>query len=266
MACGCSAASAPAHATQRISSRLASGRWAVHTARAMTAESVVLEAAGLPSVALHPAPWQLHAQAYVIALHLPEATSDAQLFVPPSLLGKRRSRFAYAMWVDYQSSDCGPYRELLFAPAGFDCGTRNLPSITRIYVSTYDSVVNGRANWGIPKDRADFGFEHGTDNVDQITLSRDGHTFVNMRFRPRGLTLPVPSALIPASLRTLFQHWQGHSYTITLNAQANMRSAKLIDWSFDPAFFPDLSQARLLGVVQLPRVTFDFPVADIQSL
>ena len=38
---------------------------------------------------------------------------------------------------------------------------RRYASFSRILVSTWDSVVNGRINWGIPKDRANFDWVRG---------------------------------------------------------------------------------------------------------
>jgi Acetoacetate decarboxylase (ADC) len=229
----------------------------------MTAEMVVLEREGLPAIEEKPAPWHLRGAGYVLIVRLAESVCDEELFVPPSLRGKRHGRTAFLMFVDYQSADCGPYRELLFAPASFEFADGRFPSITRIFVSTYDSVVNGRNNWGIPKDRADFTVEHGT-NTDRVTLGRDGRVFASLELASHGLTLPVTSALLPASMRTLKQHWQGHVFAITLKAKGTLRMAKLVKWSFEPAFFPELSGAQVIAGAYLPKFEMTFPLPEIE--
>jgi Acetoacetate decarboxylase (ADC) len=220
----------------------------------------------LPKVPLHPSPWRLQASAYVLAVRMPEDVIDTASFVPPSLAGKRCGHTAYVLFVDYREANCGPYQELLVAPAVYDFGEGHYPTITRIYVSTYDSVVNGRINWGIPKDRADFKVERGKDNVDRVQVSRDGHVFADMRFKPYGLTFPVTSALLPAGLRTLMQHWRGKSYRFTLSAKGNLRMAKLVEWTFDPKMFPDLARGKVLMAGYFPNFDMTFPVATVRDL
>jgi hypothetical protein len=229
----------------------------------MTAEMLVLEHQQLPEVPLKPAPWELHGSGYVLIVRIPETVSDDDLFVPPSLRNKRHGRTVYLLLLDYQRSDCGPYRELMIAPASFDFAEGRFPSITRIYVSTYDSVVNGRRNWGIPKDHADFEVQH-EDKADRVTLSRGGHVFARLHLRSSGLALPVNSALLPATMRTIKQHWQGQVHAMTLKAKGSLRMAKLVEWSFDPKFFPDLAGGDVVAAAYLPSFEMTFPLPEVR--
>ena len=228
----------------------------------------VLESDGaLPQVPLKPAPWVLEASAYVLAVRMPEDVIDHASFVPPVLAGKRRGHTAYVLYVDYRKADVGPYRELLVAPAVYDFGEDGeYPTITRIYVETYDSVVNGRRNWGIPKDRADFAVEQVAKNTDQVKVSRDGRVFADMKFSSYGLSLPVTSWVLPAGLRTLMQHWQGKTYKFTLSAKGSMKMAKLVEWRFDPQYFPDLARGKVLAAAYFPNFEMTFPVAQIRDV
>jgi hypothetical protein len=219
----------------------------------------------LPEAAQLPAPWQLRAWAYALAVHMPEDVIDTASFVPPSLEGKRRGRMAYVLFADHQAADCGPYQELLVAPAVYDFGEGTYPTITKIYVSNYDCVVNGRRNWGLPNDRADFAIERGRDNVDTIRVSREGRMVAQIRVKPYGLTFPVTSALLPAELRTVMQHWHGRTYRFTLSAKGNLRMAKLIDWSFDPELFPDLARGKVWMAGYFPRFDMTFPAAIVRD-
>jgi hypothetical protein len=218
----------------------------------------------LPKVALHPAPWQLQASAYVFVVRMPDEVLDREAFAPPSLAGKRCGNTSYFLYVDYRASNCGPYHEMMVAPAAYDFGEDRYLSITRIYVSTYDSVVNGRANWGIPKDRADF-LREREGKIDHIQVSRDGHVIADMRFKPFSLAVPVTSWLLPSGLRTLMQHWQGKSYRFALSAKGSMRLGKVIEWKFDPKLFPDLARGKVIAGAHFPTFDMTFPIPRVQE-
>jgi hypothetical protein len=167
--------------------------------------------------------------------------------------------------VDYTQTPVGPYRELLVAPASFAHPQGTYPSITRIYVDSYDSVVNGRRNWGIPKDRADFERTAGAGGTETVRVSREGHAFAELVLRSSGPSLPVASWLLPSPLRTLVQHWQGKSYRFTLSASGKARMASVEHWSFDPNYFPDLARGRVLTGAYLPDFKMLFPEADTRD-
>ena len=221
--------------------------------------------AALPSVPLCPAPWHLRASGYVFAVLMPEDVLDQAAFVPTELVAQRKNRISVVLFVDYDRTEVGPYRELLVTPASFAHAQGTYPSITRIYVSSYESVVNGRINWGIPKDRAEFERQNGTDGIETVRVSRDGHTFAELVVRPYGPTIPVRSWLLPAALRTLVQHWHGKSYRFTLSANGKARMASVERWSFDPNYFPDLARGRVLTGAYLPSFEMLFPAAEISA-
>ncbi|KAB5590446.1 hypothetical protein CTheo_6109 [Ceratobasidium theobromae] len=68
----------------------------------------------------------------------------------------------------YHTSPVGPYDELLYVPGKmkYKVGNSTISglSITRIYVSSPASIVNGRRNWNIPKQLARFEFHTETPN------------------------------------------------------------------------------------------------------
>jgi hypothetical protein len=219
--------------------------------------------ADLPEVPHHPAPWQLQGSAYVFAVRMPEDVLERAAFAPESLSGKRRGSTSYVLYVDYQAAPCGPYRELLIAPAVYAFGAGRHPSVTRIYVSSYASVVNGRHNWGLPKDRADFEVER-EGKVEHVRVLRDGHVFADMRFRAFGLALPVASWLLPQGLCTLVQHFRDKTFRFTLSAKGSVRVGQLVDWTFDPSFFPDLARGKVVAGACFPRFEMTFPVATVE--
>ena len=117
----------------------------------------------LPVVPRVPAPWSLRGHAWMVVMRLPKDAAARTAFVPQALQPTLKAAFSVLMCVVYDEAPCGPYRELLFIPGTMNFGDARYPSISRILVSTWDSVVNGRVNWGIPKDRASFDWVRADD-------------------------------------------------------------------------------------------------------
>jgi hypothetical protein len=220
----------------------------------------------LPLPVAAPAPWRLQGRGYILAVHLPAAFLDRHSFIPASLAGSRRGRLAYVMFVDYADSDTGPYHELLYIPGSFRFSDVRRLSITKIYVSTRDSVVNGQANWGIPKERCDFRVNYGDDGIDEIALARDGKVFAELKFRHRLFTLPFNGNLVPGPLRTLAQHFEGREFTYTPAASGHIKPATLLEARIDGSLFPDFSAGRVLACVKVTDFSMVFPEAVVRPL
>lgn len=220
----------------------------------------------LPTVPLKPAPWSLQGQGWVVALKLPAGHPAQSAFLPPEFAGQCRGSHALLMFVDYAQSDCGPYHELLLIPGSFPFrdGRRHL-SISRILVSTWDSVVNGRRNWGIPKDRADFDVRYGVDGgrEDHIVLRDGERVMADLRFHSWPLSLPVFGGIVPERLRTLAQRHAGADYFYAPSSRGWIRPGKVVSWKFDPELFPDLAGARVVAALKIPSFHMTFPVARV---
>ncbi|HEX5656412.1 MAG TPA: acetoacetate decarboxylase family protein, partial [Polyangiales bacterium] len=169
-----------------------------------------------------------------------------------------------AMFVEYTASPVGPYRELLFIPGTFRFGKRRLPSITKIYVSTRASVENGRRNWGIPKELADFDVDEGRDGVKRVTMRVDGVTAVELWFKHGTLPLPFTSSLVPRSLCTLGQVLGGQSYEVTPSFRGLMQRAQVLHAWSEPGMFCELSAERVVGALRLSKCDLQFPPARVR--
>lgn len=219
----------------------------------------------LPEVPLMPAPWHLSGRAYAIATWMPCHLIRHNSFLPVGLADSLRGRLTWTLFVDYRQADCGPYQELLYIPGTLLFGTQRRPSITRIFVSSYDSVVNGRRNWGIAKDRADFQASKTVDNVDQIRIAWRGQTFAELSLKSRWPALPFSSTWIPDALHTLMQRWQGQDYSYTPEIQGHVRPASVLASHFDARLFPDLNQGRILAAACIEDFQMRFPAARVQA-
>jgi hypothetical protein len=212
-----------------------------------------------------PAPWRLGGRGYISLLKAPKTLLDDTRFLPPSLHGKRSAKpYALMMFVDYDESPVGPYHELLFIPGsfGFEDGKRHL-SISRIFVSSMDSVVNGQRNWGIPKDVAQFDVQYGDAGLDRVRVSKDGHTFAELDYRPGWLGMPFSTGLMPKSLRTLAQHHDEKTFIYAPEARGSIKLARLRSATVDAAVFPDIGQCRSLLTVKVTGFDMGFPVSRV---
>ena len=222
----------------------------------------------LPEVALRPPPWDLCGSAWIAALKLPPRSPSRDAFLPPELAGRGRGLASFLLYVDYAESGCGPYRELLFIPGAcpFEDGRRHY-TVSRILVSTWDSVVNGRRNWGIPKDRADFVVDSTGPGspVERVRVTAHGHEVCELRFAPLRYapSLPVNAALVPQRLRTLAQRFDGRTYYFAPRARGRLRPGRLVSWRFDAALFPDLAGSAVVAVFRVESFEMVFPVAEI---
>ena len=221
-----------------------------------------------PVVTDAPAPWTLLGRGYICMFRAPAALLDDGRFLPPSLQGRRgAARFCYLMFVDYRESPVGPYHELLFIPGTFpfEDSQRHL-SISRIFVSSLDSVVNGRRNWGIPKDLAQFDVHYGQNGLDRVRVSQDGKVFAELDFKSWPLPLPFSTAILPGRWVTLGQHYEGQSFVYRPSAKGWIRPGSLRHARFDPAVFPDLAQATSWLTVGVPSFSMTFHESDVRPI
>ncbi|HSW12537.1 MAG TPA: acetoacetate decarboxylase family protein [Solimonas sp.] len=220
-----------------------------------------------PTITNAPAPWDLQGRGYISMLRFSRDSRVQDSFLLPSLLGKRgKSPWGYMMFVDYSHSDVGPYHELLFIPGSFPFEDgRNHLSISRIFVSSMDSVVNGQRNWGIPKDVAEFDVQYGKRGVDRVTVSKDGKVFAELEFRHYPLWLPFLGKLIPKRFRTLGQHHEGKTFVYAPSASGWVQPARLVSARVDPEVFPNLGRGRTVLTMKVARFRMCFPKSDIIS-
>ncbi len=218
----------------------------------------------LPEVQSAPAPWQLTGEGYILAVWLPNEFLDTQTFLPAAQRQSRKGGIAYVMFVDYAASPVGPYHELLFIPGSVDFdGERHL-TISRIFVSSLASVVNGRANWGIPKERCDFSVQYGADGIDHVALTLDGKAIVDLTFKAGGFNLPVTTKLLPKSWCTLGQNLEGQQYFYAPDASGHVRTAKLLAAQIDGDYFPDFRRGKLLAAIRVSDFRMGFPKARLK--
>ncbi len=206
-----------------------------------------------------PAPWTLRGEGIILLFRFKKSWVDQAANLPKYLQQKFRGGFGYVMLVDYQESPVGPYKELLFIPGKF--GEEKLQSITTIFVDSEASTLNGRANWAIPKQTADFHWqkEKGLDRVD-VTLN--GKPVFQASIRSGGISFPMSTGLLPIRLRqeledqVLFTQPEGKGWG---------KLARIQEVEVDPQLFPDIRGIKPLLALKVSPFTLTFPKPSIPA-
>lgn len=208
----------------------------------------------------YPAPWSLQGGGYIFIYKFSREFVEKEGRVPGFLKGRFSGGFGSVMLVNYEKSNAGPYGELLFIPGKFRYSGKRLDTISKIYVSSDESVFNGRANWGIPKEKADFRFERsGRD--EHITVSVGDTVAAEITLRSGRLPFHVSTKLLPFPL---VQEYDGKRYFTSFSGKGRGRLARVKSIKISPELFPDISHRTPIAVIKVEPFDITFPVATIE--
>ena len=206
-----------------------------------------------------PAPWTLQGEGIVLLFHFKKDWVAQAGNLPAHLQGKFKGGFGYVMLVNYQESPVGPYKELLFIPGKF--GEEKLQSITTIYVDSEASTANGRANWAIPKETAEFHWQK-EKGIDQVEVSLNGQQVFRASIRSGGIPFPMSTALLPIRLR---QELEGQVLFTQPEGKGWGKLARIQDVEVDPQLFPDIRGIKPLLALKVSPFTLTFPKPSIPA-
>lgn len=204
-----------------------------------------------------PPPWRLTGSGTILLYRFTRRWVLEHGRLPNRLRGSFVGGVGAVMLVDYTASGVGPYREALFIPGQFRVGGGIRSVITRIVVSSEASVESGRANWGIPKELADF-----TVAGERFRAGYGGEAFLDAEVAPFGPHLPFDSAWSPLALE-LAQIAEGRLFLTRPAGRGALRLARLRRIAVDPAHFPDVAPFRPLLAVRATGFALSFPLAQV---
>ena len=210
----------------------------------------------------YPAPWNLKGKGYIIVYALDKDFVEKEGNVPEFLKGKFVGGFGALMLVDYEESNAGPYGEMLFIPGKFKFKNKRLDTISKIYVSTMESVVNGRNNWGIPKERADFKFTKIDENRENVCISLEGENIAEFVLKSSKLSFPVSTSLMPFPL---VQEYEDKYYYTNFYGKGKGQLTRIENMKINPKLFPDLSKVKPLIAMRVNPFDITFPESIIEN-
>ncbi|MCS7071549.1 MAG: acetoacetate decarboxylase family protein, partial [Anaerolinea sp.] len=145
----------------------------------------------------------------------------------------------------------------------FAAGGRRAFSISRIFVETLASVVGGRANWGIPKDLAEFGSDRRPDGTEILSAQIDGRTIARLVVHPLGPCLPVDTAFLPLPM---VQRMDGQWFHTALTLRGRAQLLDVVDIETDPTSveLPSLKGIHPLLAIKLNEFDITFPQPRVE--
>lgn len=210
-----------------------------------------------PKLPLAPAPWKLTGKGWLFLYHLPAKAGAIPELLPRESSGEYLGGLSALMLVDYASSDVGPYQELLFIPGRFLHGQEKYYAISRIWVSTEASVVNGQKNWGIPKELADFNIMRQDREEVWSVRQADGKEFFRATLRKGRLPFPMHTSLLPLPL---LQSWKGELFQTTFSGRGWARFARLAQLDIQSEIFPGIASYQPLFGMAIDPFRIQFPL------
>lgn len=210
----------------------------------------------------YPAPWDLNGYGYILLYRFD--TNFANKQAPNFLKNKAISGFGSIMLVNYENSNCGPYGELLLIPGKYNYKNKKLNTISKIYVSSQESVINGKINWGIPKEYANFNFESSSKRLEKVTVtSSDSKPIFEATFKIGIIPFPVSTSLLPFPL---VQQYNDTEYKTTFKGKGIGRLTKMVDLKVNSEMFPDIESVKPIAIIRVSPFNITFPVPDTKTI
>lgn len=207
----------------------------------------------------HPAPWQLQGEGYMMPYRFRDDFLDQEACIPERLREKQVLKIGLVMLVNYHASPVGPYGELLFIPGMFRVNGKNYWHISKIYVSSMDSVMNGRENWGIPKELAQFEFNSMANGQNQVIVQLHGQKVFACQFKDWGIGLPLSTKLFPFNF---YQPFQGKNYLTTPTGSGKAFCSSIHEMEIGDGLFPKIDTQTRLACLHIPDFTLAFPLPN----
>ncbi|MBK6605858.1 MAG: acetoacetate decarboxylase family protein [Leptospiraceae bacterium] len=156
----------------------------------------------------YPPPWNLKGEGFIIPFLGNKSLLLDKGFIPEEDKKSFVGGLGAIMVVNYESSNVGPYFELLFIPGNFEHSRTTKTStkkklykkITKIYVSSLTSVQEGRLNWAIPKEMAEFTWKKESNKTMISASSKENGVFLEAEITKKFFSFPMSTKLYPISL------------------------------------------------------------------
>jgi hypothetical protein len=213
-------------------------------------------------IKIAPAPWNLTGDAYIMVYKFSKKFVEENGFLADYQQDRFLGYVGTVMLVDYKTSGVGPYRELLFIPGMFTFDWKKMFSISKIYVSSHDSVYNGIENWGIPKEYADFDWQTNADGTEDISVNIEGKDFFKTIIKKGVISFPLTTSILPLNV---VQKLRKDLIITNPTAKGKATLASIKSIEVDKNLFPDLSKASPLITMKVKDFEMAFNVPLVKK-
>ncbi len=205
-----------------------------------------------------PAPWHLSGNGYILLYYFGSSFLEQKGFMAPFQTENLRLRVGAVLLIDYKTADVGPYQELMFIPGFFNFRGWRSFSISKIYVSSRESQLNGQQNWGIPKELADFNVQELPGGRSRWQVKTGEGIFFDATLKTRPTAFPFSSRLLPWS--RIVQEKNGRLVLTAPSATGKLKPAVVQQITASPEAFPPIQEAKQVGAFKFQDFRMKFPV------
>jgi hypothetical protein len=210
-----------------------------------------------------PAPWTLTGNGMILLYRFSKKWIEKNGFLADYQQDSFRGFLGSVMLVDYHTSPVGPYRELLFIPGHFKMAGISTFSISKIYVSSQESVWNGIENWGIPKELANFAIEQPNERSKIFRASLNDQPFFEATVKRGRFSFPFSSSLFPLNITQRL----GQDLLLTKpSAKGKAYFADIKNVKVNSVFFPDLNSLSPLTALVVENFEMTFPIPEKKGI
>lgn len=205
------------------------------------------------SIQLFPSPWTLKGEGVILVYKFNKEWVENNGFLTESQKGNFKGGLGFVMLVNYHESPVGPYKELLIIPGKFKPHGRQ--SITRIFVDSVASTMNGRSNWGIPKETVPMIWQKN-GSTETIGIGPEDDPILFCRIKTSGIAFPASTKIMPIKL---YQELEGKIYLTNPSGSGWAKLAKIESLKVDQDYFPDIGKLKPLMCFKVNPFTMHFP-------
>jgi hypothetical protein len=208
-----------------------------------------------------PAPWTLNGRGFILMYRFPEAFIQKSSFLPDEWMALKWSGLGYVILFDCEDSPIGPYRELLFIPGKTTFGDAKLGTISKIYVDSIDSMINGRDNWGIPKELTEFEWKQ-EGRKHEIKVG-NFIPWLEITLEHGSIPVPIDTRLIPIHL---YQELNNQIFKVSPIGKGTGRFSMIKSINVDPLYFPKIDDLEPIVAFFVEPFQMTYPVAKIEEI
>ena len=133
-------------------------------------------------------------------------------------------------------------------------------TISKIFVSSLNSVTNGIENLGIPKELANFKVNYLSDNETKFDVSIDGESFFSAHLKNKSFYFSISTRFFPIKLA---QKLNKKLIVTKSTAKGKASFAKFLSLKVDEKHFPDISKLKPLAAFAVKNFKMTFPIPFI---
>jgi hypothetical protein len=211
-----------------------------------------------------PAPWDLTGNGYIMLFKFPKPFILEQGFLDERFRAGFYGNVGAIVFADYLTSNVGPYQELLFIPGKLRFQRHKLHTISKVFVSSPNSVENSLSNWGIPKELAAFRLINEGNGLDTIKVAQNGVPIIDITIKTSqsDLTFPLRTFFRPFPL---VQYGDGKMFWFNIHGKGKGKLAQILKVEVNPELFPNFAFFKHVAIIRVNKFRLKLPVAKVKN-